>query len=250
MGDQRIPLLADDVAEHRFAGTRTMGDHMVVAQAEGGAVLGVQRDQAQMLLAHVRHLGAHGVDQFIGFAPGAGRAFRQRLAEVEREQGGAHAGEGDLLDRVVVLFADAQPRIAVAAAVGGVVEQGGGLVLADDVDARAVRREPACAERAAVVRGQLAAVSAAPFDGQRRLEHEVGMGKCFGAGGEADRVRGAAFCGAQLAGIGVAGGRALPACRAQFVAGLVLLVVGPLGRRHHRRMPRLVLEDGVAQAHQ
>jgi len=39
-----------------------------------------------------------------------------------------------LLDRVVVPLADFQPRVAVAAAVGGMVKQGGRFALADDVD--------------------------------------------------------------------------------------------------------------------
>ncbi len=228
VGDDGLALLADDVAEHRFAGMGTMGNDVVVAQAEGGAVAGMQRDQSEMLFAHLGGLGAYGVDQLVGFAPGAGFAFWQGLAEVEREQGDADARERDQLDRIVVPLADVKARVAVTAAIGGVIEQGGALALANHVDARAVRGEPARAEMAVVIGGQLAAVGAAPFDGKRRIKNEVGMGKGFGAGGKADRVRGAALCRTQLAGIGVALGRNLAASSAQFVAGIVLLVLRAL----------------------
>ena len=77
-----------------------------------------------------------------------------------------------------------------AAAVDGVTEQGARLALADDVDAGAVRGQTARAERAAVEGEEIAAVGAIPRDGQRRIDHEVGMGKRSGASGEADRVRG------------------------------------------------------------
>ena len=100
----------------------------------------MQRDQPEMLPAQVGRLGPYRVDQFVGLAPRAGFALWRRLAEVEREQGGAHAGERDLLDRVVVPLADAQPRVAVAAAVGGVVEQGGRFARAE-AHARAAQRE-------------------------------------------------------------------------------------------------------------
>gem|GEM_PF-3790975 len=203
-----------------------------------------------MLLVELGRLGAHGVDQLIGLAPRAGFALRQGLAEVEGEQGGAHAGERDLLDRVVVALADAKVGIAVAAAIGGVIEQGGRLAFADHIDAGAVRGQPARAEIAVVIGAQLAAVGAAPVDRHRRIEHEVGVREGFGAGGEADRARGAAFGGAQLAGIGVARGRLLLADGAQLVARLVLLVVRPLARWDQRRIPPPVLADRIAQLQQ